>query len=131
MSGGRASTLDRPAPDLVFEALWAPRWFGLDQALAHGQEGALEFRSPVPSRGLVVMAAGLDRPRYSGTCRVLGLSHPSLGRLQAVEVGPRVYRVVRHDASVVELDAEGGGLLRGLAHAPPDWTLRVTLQVLG
>jgi hypothetical protein len=61
---------------------------------------------------------------------VIGISNASLGRLQAVEVGKRVYRVIRHDASVVELDAEGGSLLRGLAHAPPDWTIRVTFQVL-
>lgn len=124
----RASS--RSGSDLVFEALWAPRWFGLDQALAHGQEGDFDFRSPVPSRGLVMLAAGLDRPRYATRCRVLGISNATLGRLQAVEVGPRVYRVIRHDASVVELDAEGGGLLRGLAHAPPDWTIRVTMQVL-
>lgn len=125
MSGG-----PRSGADLVFEALWAPRWFGLDQGLAHGQEGSFDFRSPVPSRGLVMLAAGLDRPRYAARCRVIGISHPNLGRLQAVEVGKRLYRVVRHDASVVELDAEGGSLLRGLAHAPPDWTVRVTFQVL-
>lgn len=125
MSGG-----PRSGADLVFEALWAPRWFGLDQGLAHGQEGPFDFRSPVPSRGLVMLAAGLDRPRYAARCRVIGISHPNLGRLQAVEVGKRLYRVVRHDASVVELDAEGGSLLRGLAHAPPDWTVRVTFQVL-
>ncbi|MEZ4253031.1 MAG: hypothetical protein R3B99_32895 [Polyangiales bacterium] len=125
MSGG-----PRSGSDLVFEALWAPRWFGLDQGLAHGQEGPFDFRSPVPSRGLVMLAAGLDRPRYGARCRVIGISHPNLGRLQAVEVGKRLYRVVRHDASVVELDAEGGSLLRGLAHAPPDWTVRVTFQVL-
>lgn len=129
MSGApRASS--RSGSDRVFEALWAPRWFGLDQALAHGQESSFDFRSPVPARGLVMLAAGLDRPRYPARCRVIGISNASLGRLQAVEIGKRVYRVIRHDASVVELDAEGGSLLRGLAHAPPDWTIRVTFQVL-
>ncbi|MBX3246590.1 MAG: hypothetical protein KF901_05350 [Myxococcales bacterium] len=114
----------------VFEALWAPRWFGLDQSLAAGQESALHFRSPVPCMGIVVLAAGLDRPRYETRCRVLGLKHPVLGRLQALEVDKVRYRIVRHDGGVVVLDANGGGLVSGLAAPPPDWTVRVVLEQL-
>ena len=46
----------------VFEALWMPRWYGQDPAIAHGQEGELEFRTPVPpTMGPGFVAAALDR----------------------------------------------------------------------
>lgn len=115
----------------VFEAMWAPRWFGLDQPVAAGQEAVFDFRSPVPCVGVLVLAAGLDRPRYEARCRVLGLKHPSLGRLQAIEVGKDHYRFVRHDGGIVTLDASGGELISGLDAQPPDWTVRVVFEQLG
>lgn len=120
------------AKEQVFEALWMPRWYGQDPALAQGQESVLQFRNPVPPTrgGVVFMAAGLDRPRWDARCRVLGLKHDVLGRIQAIEVSPRESRFVRHDGSVVLVDADGGLLREGLAHPPPDWTVRVVLQVL-
>jgi len=117
----------------VFEALWAPRWFGQDQTVAHGQEATFHFRSAVPPRaGFVVMAAGLDLPRYGAECRVLGLKHDRLGRLQAIEHDEGEYRFVLHDGEVVVVDAEEmpGLIQEGLEQAPPDWTVRIVFELL-
>ncbi len=114
----------------VFEALWAPRWFNQDQPVSAGQEAVFQFRSVPPSGGVVVMAAGLDRPRYGTKCRVLGLKHDVLGRLQAIELDEGMYRFVRHDGEVILVDAEGGGVRDGLDRAPPDWTIRVVFELL-
>ncbi len=114
----------------VFEALWAPRWFGQDQAVAHGQEGVFHFRQVVPpASGFVVMAAALDRPRYEARCRVLGLKHDVLGRLQAIDVRGDTYCFVRHDGAPVVVEA-AGQIVDGLAEAPPDWTMRIVFEFL-
>ncbi|MEM9072334.1 MAG: hypothetical protein AAGE52_27760 [Myxococcota bacterium] len=117
----------------VFEALWAPRWFGQDQSVAHGQESVFHFRGAIPpdsAGGLIVLAAGLDRPRYPVTCRVLGLKHDQLGRLQAIHPRRDGYRFVLHNGDIVELDAAGGVVGGTLEQAPPDWTVRVVFEVL-
>ncbi|MEO0326423.1 MAG: hypothetical protein AAF447_25980 [Myxococcota bacterium] len=114
----------------VFEALWAPRWFGQDQPVAHGQEALFHFRQVVPQpSGFVVMAAALDLPRYEARCRVLGLKHDVLGRLQAIELEGDTYRFVRHDGAVIVVQG-AGQVVEGLAEAPPDWTMRVVFEHL-
>ena len=113
----------------VFEALWMPRWYGQDPGIAHGQEGELEFRTPVPpSMGPGFLAAALDRPRYAARCRVLGIKHDVLGRLQAIQVEGETYRFVLHTGGVVEVRA--GVIVGGLEVPPPDWTARITLEAL-
>ncbi len=115
----------------VFEALWMPRWFGQDQSVAHGQEGEFDFRGVAPDQaGLTLLAAGLDRPRYKTQCRVLGLKHDQLGRLQAITFHEGTYRFVRHDGEVIVVDAEGGDLREGLETPPADWTVRVIFEAI-
>lgn len=114
----------------VFDALWFPRFYGHDQAIALGQVGLFDFRAP-PGDG-VMLAAGLDNPRYPHRCGVIGIKHDVLGRIQAVEVSGERYRLAMHAGELVEVDAHRhpGQVLHGLEDAPPDWTLRVTLVLL-
>ncbi len=125
------STSNPPPGVQVFEAFWAPRWFGQDQSVAHGQEGDFDVRGPfpAPSGGFVVMATALDRPRHRIRCRVIGLKHDALGRLQAIVVDGQEYRFVLHSGDVVVV-RDAGAVVSGIDRAPADWTIRVTLQLL-
>ncbi|MEM1414253.1 MAG: hypothetical protein AAGH15_05115 [Myxococcota bacterium] len=98
--------------------------------MAHGQEAPFHFRQVVPPKGgFVVMAAALDRPRYEARCRVLGLKHDVIGRIQAIEVRADTYRFVRHDGEPVVVEA-AGDVVQGLSEAPPDWTMRIVFELL-
>ena len=116
---------------MIFEALWAPRWFGQDQPLAHGQEATFVFRGPVPpsTSSFTVLAAGLEKPRYEARCRLLGIRHAQLGKLQAIETGRDRYRFVRSNGDIVHVSGDGE-LLDERALPPPDWTVRCTFEML-
>ncbi|MAQ17797.1 MAG: hypothetical protein CMN30_23750 [Sandaracinus sp.] len=115
----------------LFEALWAPRWFGQDQSLARGQESVFAFRGPVPppSPGFLVLAAGLEKPRYDARCRLLDIRHAELGKLQAIEAGTDQYRFVRAGGDVVHVAADGS-VMGGHALPPADWTVRCVFEIL-
>lgn len=114
----------------IFEALWAPRWFGQDQPLAHGQVGTFVFRGPVPpTASFTVLAAGLEKPRYEARCRLIGIKHDQLGKLQAIETDRSGYRFIRSNGDVVHVGADGS-LQDERTLPPPDWTVRCVFEIL-
>jgi hypothetical protein len=115
----------------IFEALWAPRWFGQDQALAIGQEATFVFRGPVPppENAFVVLSVGMERPRYEAHCRLLDIRHEQLGKLQAIQLLDDGYEFIRSSGEIVRV-ARDGTPRDERAKAMPDWTIRVIFEIL-